>query len=668
MPTDHSPRLNRCISLAMPFLEAPELHDSAFDRSLISMFTATTLPVTSMLRRARLRRLVRSIEQEEEYVKALSTQALHSAAEDMRGWRNTDHHGAVGRAFALAREAAERHRGIRHYPVQLLGGAVMMRGALAEMQTGEGKTLTAVLPAVAAALAGRRVHVVTVNEYLARRDATELAPVYRALGISVGLVEQGQSRAARQRAYASDVTYCTNKDLVFDYLRDRLALGRRRGRACYKLDKALGRRQGSGDSLLMQGLDFAIVDEADSVLVDEARTPLILSGEPDDRQAGEGGLYAMAVAIARRLQEGIDYELVPSERRVRLTPDGSKKVEQTVSGPRDLWHLRRARDELVRQALCALTYFRRDVHYVVAEGKVQIVDEFTGRVMPGRSWEHGLHQLIEVKEGLDTTRRKDTLEKITYQQFFRKYQHLCGMTGTAVEVAGELKAVYDLDVVRVPTNRPSAKVDRGARCLSSCAGKWAAVIASASETVSQGRAVLIGTRSVEASEQLSALLNSSGHDHAVLNAVQDAGEAEIIARAGQPGRITVATNMAGRGTDIKLHPDVLVSGGLHVILTEYHESSRIDRQLFGRAGRQGDKGSFEAIVSLDDELFQRFCHPSLLAAVRRTGGSGEVALSILHLMKSLSQLTAERIHGLSRRAAIEEARRFADALAFAGRA
>ena len=656
------------ITTAMPFEERPDGKETRLDRGLLSAWGTISRPMWSALQRRRLAHFVDSVERAEKDFATLSEVAFRTAADDLRRCRATAGDQVLVRAFALTREAARRHRGLRHFPVQLLGGAVMMRGALAEMQTGEGKTLTALLPAVAAALTGRPVHIVTVNDYLARRDATDMAPVYRALGITVGLVEHGQSRQARQQAYASDVTYCTNKELVFDYLRDRLALGRRRTRACHRLDQMLRTeavREAGG--LVLRGLHFAIVDEADGLLIDEARTPLILSGLQQEA-GGDGEVYPVALEIARRLEPGRDFELSGGERSARLTEHGARGVTEACAGLNGIWGIRRAREEMIRQALCALNYFHRDVQYILADGKVQIVDEYTGRVMPDRSWEHGMHQLIEAKEGCAITQRKGTLEKITYQQFFRRYRHLCGMTGTAVEVAGELNAVYGLRVVRIPTNRRSARRNGGRRLFVSAEQKWQAVIETAAAAVGDGRAVLIGTRSVEASEQVSALLTRAGQRHVVLNARQDGQEAAIVSGAGQPGCITVATNMAGRGTDIALHANVLANGGLHVILTEYHESRRIDRQLFGRAGRQGDPGSHEAIVALDDELFRRFCGAGLMSSFKWLSlGSATSPALLGSLLKTCAQAAAETVHARARRAALADGRRFDEALGFAGR-
>jgi preprotein translocase subunit SecA len=481
------------------------------------------------------------------------------------------------------------------------------------------------------------------------------------------LVEQGQPHQARQKAYACDVTYCTNKELAFDYLRDRLALGARGAHARVLIDELCKAAPDGNRGLLLPGLHFAIVDEADSVLVDEARTPLILAGTQEVAQA-DVELYDRALDLAHALVPNDDFRVLASEKAIRLTPLGERRVADGASGLKGLWAIRRAREELVQQALSALHLFHRDVQYIVARGKVQIVDEYTGRVMPDRSWDRGLHQLIEAKENCAITGPRYTLARITYQRFFRRYLHLCGMTGTAIETAGELRAIYGMRVVRIPTNRPLRRLNLGTRMFPTAALKWNAVLDSVNEAARKKRAVLIGTRSVEASEHVGALLHKAGLQPIVLNARQDRQEAEIVAAAGQPGRVTVATNMAGRGTDIELHPTVKQAGGLHVILTEYHESRRIDRQLFGRAGRQGDPGSYESIVAIDDELFKRFAPKlALRVLLKGVGRKRQIPTGIARALKGYSQSGAERLHAQTRRMTLAEDHRFKKLLGFAGK-
>ena len=456
------------LSTGTPYAEQADRRENRLDGALLNAWGRVSAYLFSGLRHRQFDRLVQRAEDQETRLTVLSDERLRQTADELRGrlWPESSSWDEIALAFALAREAARRHTGMRHFRVQLLGGAAMMVGAVAEMQTGEGKSLTALLPAVAAALMGRPVHIVTVNDYLARRDAELFRCAFNALGLTVGLVEHGQQHDERQRAYACDVTYCTNKELVFDYLRDRLALGARRARARLLVDELFKTRAaGQPRSLLLRGLHFAIVDEADSVLIDEARTPLILSGMQGEDE-DNAGIYETALDFARRLVAGEDYRLRPSEKAIRLTEQGERRVAELASGLPGLWAIRRARDELVQQALSALHLFRRDVQYIVAQGKVQIVDEYTGRVMPDRSWERGLHQLIEAKENCAITERHHTLARITYQRFFRRYLHLCGMTGTAIETAGELRAVYGLRVVRIATNRPLRRTNLGTRTLS----------------------------------------------------------------------------------------------------------------------------------------------------------------------------------------------------------
>jgi preprotein translocase subunit SecA len=480
----------------------------------------------------------------------------------------------------------------------------------------------------------------------------------------VGLIEQGQSHSARQKAYGCDITYCTNKELVFDYLRDRLVLESRGDRARFLVQRLLDGKRSA--ELLLRGLHFAIIDEADSVLIDEARTPLILSDVEDGARSG-AGQYETALDFARRLQPTEHFQVRAGARMLRLTPSGQIELADMAKGMKGLWSIRQAREELVRQALVAIHLFHRDVQYLIKDGKVQIIDEFTGRVMPDRSWERGLHQAVEAKEKCEITAPRQTLARITYQRFFRRYIHLCGMTGTATEAAGELRSVYGLAVTRIPTNLPGRRTNLGAQLLPSAAAKWEAVVRSARSAAASNRAVLIGTRSVDASEQVSERLRSAGLGPVVLNARQDQLEAEVIAVAGHPGRITVATNMAGRGTDIKLHPAVKLAGGLHVILTEFHESPRIDRQLFGRAGRQGDLGTCESIASVDDELFRRFCSEQLLQAFAwLTSAYGLTRGAHVSLLKRIVQRNAERTNARARRTTLAEDEHLGKILGFSG--
>ena len=553
-------------------------------------------------RSRRLRRILPLVEQCAHRFHAADDTTLKAAARDLglRLRRAPDlPDPLIGCAFALIREMSERVLGMRHFDVQLLGAFAMVKGALAEMATGEGKTLTATLTAGTIGLAGVPIHVVTVNDYLARRDAELMGPLYAALGLSVGVVVNGQSLEERQSAYAKDITYCTNKDLAFDYLRDRMIIGGSIGDLDLKLERVCDSAPRVG-KLRLRGLHFALIDEADSVLVDEARTPLIISG------AGSAALDEATVSdslgLAAALDVDTDFITSAEDRRIYLTEQGQRRVATFAASRAGHWRSMVSREELARQALAALHLFNRDEHYVVADGKIRIVDEYTGRIMPDRQWSDGLHQMIERKENCALSERRETLARITYQRFFRRYKRLAGMSGTLQPVAAEIWRVYQLPVTTVPTAKPIARIHRPDVICPTAEQKWHRIVERVSILNRKGVPVLIGTRSVASSRIASERLAAAGLSHRILNATQDAEEAEIVAQAGQLGRITVATNMAGRGTDIHLGAGVAGLGGLHVVMTERHDARRIDLQLAGRAGRQGEPGSFEAILSLEDAL------------------------------------------------------------------
>jgi preprotein translocase subunit SecA len=574
-------------------------------------------------------------------------------------------------AFALIREAAGRTVGMRHFDSQVMGGWVILNGMLAEMETGEGKTLTATLPACTAALAGIPVHIITVNDYLAVRDAQLMSPLYQVLGLTVGVVtDQLKDQRARQAAYSCDITYCTNKQIAFDYLRDRVSMGPRRGevqRLIGGLRRSSGQAAAPSGGLILRGLCFAIVDEADSVLIDEARTPLILSREGDGQF--EVAVYGQALELAAQLDEKRgEFAVRTADRHIALTEFGKARLGDLCSHLGAPWDSTRRRQSLVEQALTARHLYRRDQHYLVRDGCVQIIDENTGRVMPDRSWEFGLHQMVEAKEGCDITGVRDSIARITYQRFFRRYLRLGAMTGTAREVAGELWSVYDLRVVEVPSHLPSRRSAGPVRVHATGEARWTEVVARVRQLHNLQRPVLIGTRSVAASEHLSGLLTREGLPHQVLNARQDRREAEIIALAGQAGRITVATNMAGRGTDIRLSPGVAEIGGLHVIATELNDARRIDRQLFGRCGRQGDPGSFEVICSLEDEIL-RSCGPHHITQLLRQINLRRVSQSgwVEWLWLQVAQRRTEWRYSRVRRALLKQEHRVSDALAFTGK-
>jgi len=566
----------------------------------------------------------------------------------------------VARGFAIIRELSWRTLKKRHYNVQLVGGLVLLKGQIAEMQTGEGKSLTATLAASVAAMAGIPVHVVTVNDYLAARDAEEMAPLYRALGFSIGVVQNGQALEEKRKAYAADITYCTNKELGFDYLRDRLLLSNWPSEARIAVSNVL-----LGDlrhkNLLLRGLYFAIVDEADSVLIDEARTPLIISSQ--GQTTLDSGILQSALSVAANLCVDRDYELFEKRRNVKLKNLAILHLKEIANKSAEIKRLGPLWVELVSQALTAIHFYQRDKHYLVQDDQVQIIDEYTGRLMPDRSWEQGLHQLIEAKENCPITNPRETLARITYQRLFRRYLHLSGMTGTAEEIADELWAVYRLKVSRIPTNKPSQKIAKPTLLAVDQSQKWRKVIAAIRQEISKGRPVLVGTRSVEASESLGAYLNEANISHQILNARQDAEEARLVAQAGMAKTVTVATNMAGRGTDIKLGDGVAEAGGLHVILTEFHDSSRVDRQLYGRCGRQGDPGSFQAIVAMDDELFRLFAPVWLLKLAHRSAGRTE---KLYFFLRRISQVRAEKQNAEIRYQTIDQDREIEKMLAFSG--
>lgn len=571
----------------------------------------------------------------------------------------------VAQSFALVREFSTKYMDMRHYNVQLYGGYVMLNGMIAEMETGEGKTLTATLPACTAALAGIPVHIVTVNDFLVIRDAKWMGPIYHAMGLTVGTITEEMDLEQRREAYACDITYCTNKQLVFDYLKDRLLLGQDNRRLHMQLE-SLYRAKPRSSRLLLRGLCFAIVDEADSVLVDEARTPLIISNKGDTSQ--EEISYKQALRIAKNLSMPRDYIIRVRDKYIELTDFAKAKVKNMSRSYGGIWTGEKRRNELIQQALSALHLYLLDKHYLIKEGKIQIIDEYTGRVMADRSWERGLHQMIEVKEGCAISGRQETLSRISYQRFFRRYLRLSGMTGTAHEITAELWSVYRLNVVAIPTNHPLCRKQISDKVYVDSDAKWRAILDQVRDLHQLKRPILIGTRLVSDSEHISKLLKISGLSHQVLNARQDQEEAQIIVQAGQHGRITVATNMAGRGTDIKLAPGIADIGGLHVLATERHEARRIDRQLFGRSGRQGDPGSFQAIVSLEDDLITEFIGMPLIRLFKYWKIRNKALPHWLGiLIVTVAQSSAERHHRKIRKNLLKQDDSQGDMLAFSGR-
>ena len=485
-------------------------------------------------------------------------------------------------AFALVREGAKRILGLFPYKVQIMGGITLHDGNIAEMRTGEGKTLTATMPVYLNALSGDGVHVVTVNEYLATRDAREMGELYNFLGLTVGLNLTGMSSEEKRAAYAADITYSTNSELGFDYLRDNMVV--------YK------------SQMVQRPLNYAVVDETDSILIDEARTPLIISGQAEKSTV----LYQRADMFVKGLKEEEDYTIDLTSKTISLTDEGINKAEQTFRLP-NLYDVdNSALVHHIDQALRANYIMLRDIDYVVDEGKVKIVDGFTGRIMEGRRYSDGLHQAIEAKEGVEVENESKTMATITYQNYFRMYRKLSGMTGTAKTEEEEFREIYNMNVIAIPTNRPVQRIDGHDLIYPSLRSKFRAVVQDIKQRHEAGQPILVGTVAVETSELLSNLLRAEGIPHEVLNAKNHFKEAEIIMSAGQRGAVTIATNMAGRGTDIKLGKGVKELGGLCVIGTERHESRRIDNQLRGRSGRQGDPGATQFYLSLEDDLMKRF--------------------------------------------------------------
>ena len=553
--------------------------------------------------------IVKEILRLDSAMQQMSDEELKGQTEKFRQWIRDGKPVAkiLPEAFAVVREASFRTLGMKQYPVQLLSGLMLYNGCISEQKTGEGKTLVCAAPAYLSALSGKPVHVVTVNDYLAKRDADEIGQIHRFLGLTVGCILGEMSQEERRAAYACDITYATHHELGFDYLRDNLAMDE--------------------SETVMRGLGYAIIDEADSVLIDEARTPLIISG-----QGGKSTkMYEICDVLAGQLERGTqtefsatkifdademketgDYAVDEKEKNIVLTANGIRKVEQffhidDLSDPKNL-----TIHHHVILALRAKELMKRDKDYMVKDGAVQIVDEFTGRVMPDRRYSDGLHQAIEAKEGVQVMEENRTYATITFQNFFNKYEKKSGMTGTAMTEKKEFRDIYGMDVIAIPTNRPVIRVDHEDAVYKTMDEKYRAIIHKIKEVHAKGQPVLVGTTDIKTSETLSAMLKKEGLKHEVLNAKNHELEAEIIAQAGKHGAVTLATNMAGRGTDIKLDDEARAAGGLYVIGTQRHESRRIDNQLSGRSGRQGDPGESKFYISLEDRLMGIFAGKNMM--------------------------------------------------------
>ncbi|TVQ60255.1 MAG: hypothetical protein EA379_08585 [Phycisphaerales bacterium] len=550
---------------------------------------------------------------EEEFARmadACLDEALSALRAAFRRGRETDDE--IVRAVAAMGEVAWRELGQRPHAGQVHGALALARGRIAEIATGEGKTLCATIPATLWAWRGRGCHVVTANDYLAQRDAAWMAPVYRRAGLRVASIAQETGHEERREAYSADLTYCTGKEAAADYLRDRLVLGRGARASWAAIEACYDAAPARWSGVVQRGLACAVVDEADAVLIDEAATPLIIAGGAAD--PGLAHAHRLASVIVGELREGEHYKADRAARDVRLTRSGLAKVQADGALASSAWSTARRREEVVTHALSARLFYKRGAQYSVRDGRIVIIDESTGRATPDRSWREGVHQAIEAKEGLAPNAPPGTLARISFQRFFRLYPRLCGMTGTAHEVRRECWRLYRLAFERVPTHRPSARDVLPQRVYAGAEGRRRAVVAEAMRVRDKGRPVLIGVRTVRESEAIASMLRDAGAARDVLNAERHEEEAAVVARAGEAGRITVATNMAGRGTDIALGEGVAAAGGLHVICAEANPARRLDRQLAGRCARQGDPGSYRRVVSLDDEVVLRHAPRALRLA------------------------------------------------------
>ena len=552
-------------------------------------------------------------------------------------------------AYALVREAGRRTVNMRHFDVQVLGGTAMFHRSIVEMQTGEGKTLTATLPMYLRALAGKGAHLATVNDYLAKRDADWMGPIYAALGLTVGIIQTKQPQPERRKAYSCDVTYGTAKEFGFDFLRDRLLLRRIREGQTDLLGGMLGQRVTDDEKPVQGEPYFAMVDEADSILIDEARTPLIISAMPTEEQLLAVECYKWSAGVVGDFVEDDDYDYDHEKKTVELTREGRLKVRQLAKPPEmdtvGMFNIY----QYVERAVKVDKEYTLDRQFVIRDGEVVIVDEFTGRLSEGRKWRDGIHQAAEAKEGVKVTVETGQAARITVQDFFLRYEFLAGMTGTAASSARELRKIYRCHVVIVPTNRPLIRNRLPDQVFGTADVKWAAVVEEICRLHAEGRPVLVGTRSIDKSEHLSQLLTERGIEHQVLNANRIAEEAEIVAGAGLPGKVTVSTNMAGRGTDIRLGEGIAEIGGLHVICTEMHDAQRIDRQLKGRCGRQGDPGSHRQYLALDDELLFSGLGPKKSGKLEAIGENANGALDHYERLFRRSQKKVEKRHFRQRR-------------------
>jgi len=571
---------------------------------------------------------------------------------------------ALVKAFALVRCLSQEILGMAHYPNQIRGGYILVRGLFLEMDTGEGKTLTASLPAIVFALSGQPVQVVTVNDYLAERDLALMEPLYRRFGLTSSVVAEESSPEERRNAYRADIVYCTGKTLIFDYLKDRIVIKSRIHQLHGLLDKYTGRQQ---QSVFLSGLRCAVIDEVDSVLVDEARTPLIISKEDPTTQAEAS--YRQAYQLSLSLNEATDFVLHLEKKYCELTQKGRDRLRELSEDLPGLFQYGRYREEQVLRALAARFCFQRDVDYIVRDDKVMIVDENTGRIMADRSWEKGLHQFVEIKEDISLTPDKHSISKISSQLFFQRFLTLSGMSGTCQEVASEFHSVYKTGMVRVPPRKKSLRKKLPSLILPTDELRWQAVVQSVRACYQRRQPVLVGTRSVKASEAISLALEDASIPHVVLNAKQDGQEAEIIAEAGKDGQVTIATNMAGRGTDIKLTAQAKKNGGLHVVVTDLHDSKRVDRQLIGRCARQGEPGTWQEILSMEGSVLLHSPRPItlFLKLWLKRSPQGIAIRRICRVYLGIAQKRIEQQHKKTRKQMLKADFALRQSLSFSGK-
>ena len=606
------------------------------------------------------------IYEEAEQLRSVSNSALQKKLEDFhilfrRSRKKSSD--LIFNALMYLTESSHRCLGLRPFPVQIMGSLVIHNGYLAEMATGEGKTLTAALAAVIGGWSGKPCHIITVNDYLATRDSKILLDFYSFCHLSVGNVISTMSPQERRLNYAQDVVYTTSKEILADFLRDRLKLGTCSHPGLRLIKSLTSFQKKNNEELVMRGLGTAIVDEADSVLIDEAVTPLIIS-KPMENEPLKQAIINARLIIPDMVKD-VHYVIDDRYKEIRLTDKGKKILNTISENLPDIWKGLSRQEEIINLLLQAKEFFHRDRHYVVQDEKVVIVDEFTGRLMPNRSWSHGLHQAVESKEGIELTDPMETLARLSFQRFFRFFPKLSGMSGTAKEASKEFWQIYRLMIIQIPTNRPCIRKQLPDIVFSTSKKKLKKIVNEIIRIHQMDRPILVGTRNVKASEELALSLEEVGLSCQIINAVRHEHEAKIVARAGEKGRITIATNMAGRGTDIKLEKGVAELGGLHVIATERHESGRIDRQLFGRCARQGEPGSSQAFISIEDELIQRFIKKSMLTGIQKIY-SNYYSNFIGKILYRYAQKMAEKMAYQQRKNVLRSDKWLSEALSFAG--